>query len=155
MPSKIYISETDVGKGVFAKRPIKKGEMILRFRGELINSKQIKIREKSRQRNSLQIGNDKYIDLEKPGVLANHSCNPNAGIKEDKILVAIRNIKKDEEIRYDYSATMDEDDWTMKCRCHQKNCRKIVKDFKCLPKSTQKKYLRLNIAQRFIAEKYL
>jgi len=95
----------------------------------------------------LQIGYDKY--------LVNHSCNLNAGIKNNVILFAIKNIKKGEEIKFDYSTTVDEDDWTMKCECHQKNCRKIIKDFKYLPKNTQKKYLKLGIVQRFIAKKYL
>ena len=58
--------------------------------------------------------------------------------------------KKDEEIFYDYSTTMDEDSWTLQCKCGSQNCRKIVKDFKFLPQELQKKYLELNIVQNFI-----
>ena len=155
---KYYIAGTDVGVGVFAKIPIKKNEVILKFKGRKINSefteKRNKKVKKYRWGDFLQIGNNKYINIEKPGVLVNHSCNPNAGIKNDKILIAIKNIYIDEEIRYDYSTTMGEDDWTMKCRCHQKNCRKIIKDFKYLPKTAREKYLKLGIVQNFIARKF-
>ncbi len=152
MNNKIYIGDTDVGKGVFAKRLIKKGEKILKFTGRIVNAGQIN-KEKSRRGDPLQISDNKYIDLEEPGILANHSCNPNVGIKNDKILIALKNIKKGEEIRYDYSLTMDKSEWVMKCKCYQKNCRKIVKDFKYLPKQLQKKYLKLGIVQKFIASK--
>jgi len=43
----------------------------------------------------------------------NHSCDPNAGLQIDgqKVwLVAIKNITQGEEITWDYSTTMDEDD---------------------------------------------
>ncbi|MEK6807756.1 MAG: SET domain-containing protein-lysine N-methyltransferase [Nanoarchaeota archaeon] len=73
-----------------------------------------------------------YIYLENPGRLVNHSCNPNAGIKDDKLLIAIKNIRKNEQILSDYSTTMDEDYFTMQCECDEPNCRKIVKDFKYL-----------------------
>lgn len=152
---KYYIADTDVEKGVFAKRQIRKDEIILKFTGPIINSKQINDRHgKYRGGRPLQIEDNKYIGIEKPGVFINHSCNPNAGIKKNVNLIALKNIKKDDEIRFDYSTTMDEDSWTMKCKCHKKNCRKIIKDFKYLPKNTQGKYLKLGIVQRFIAKKY-
>jgi hypothetical protein len=151
---KYYIADTDIGRGVFAKRPIKNGEAILKFSGPIITTADKITEEKTLHGYPLQIRNNKYIDIKSPGVLVNHSCNPNAGIKNDKILIAIKNICIDEEIRYDYSTTMDEDDWTMKCKCHQKNCRKIVKDFKYLPKTMREKYLKLGIVQKFIARKY-
>ncbi len=150
---KIYIADTDVGLGVFAKKLIKKDEKILKFSGPIINCSQI-TGEKALHGYPIQIEDNKYIDTQKPGVLVNHSCNPNAGIKNDKILIAIKNIYIDEEIRFDYSTTMDEDDWTMKCKCRQKNCRKIIKDFKYLPKRTQEKYLKLCVVQNFVAQKY-
>ncbi len=151
----IYISDTDVGKGIFAKNLIKKNEVVLKFSGSTISSGQINDKQgKYREGRSVQIDANKYIGTERPGVFTNHSCNPNAGVKNDIILIAIRNIKRDEEIRFDYSTTMDEDQWTLKCKCGQKNCRKIIKDFKYLPKNTQKKYLKLDIVQKFIARKY-
>jgi hypothetical protein len=104
--------------------------------------------------NPLQIGPDRYIDLEEPGRIVNHSCNPNAGIRDDVQLIAIKDIQKDEEIRYDYSTTMDDGHWTLKCKCNEPNCRKVIKDFKHLPPDVQQKYITLGIVQKFIAEKY-
>ena len=155
---KFYIMETSLGKGIFAVRSIKRNEEILRFKGPIVTGKQgMKLdfeRFGKRLGNSLQIKKDRYIYLEDPGRLVNHSCKPNSGIKEDKTLVAIRNIKKGEEIRYDYSTTIDEDDWSMKCKCGEKNCRKIIKDFRYLPKKIREKYLKLGIVQKFISKKF-
>ncbi|PIY60340.1 hypothetical protein COY95_02285 [Candidatus Woesearchaeota archaeon CG_4_10_14_0_8_um_filter_47_5] len=153
-----YIDGTKVGRGLFAAREIKKGERILQFIGPLVTGSQEKELDMDKYGkllgNALQIGKDKYIYLEDPGRIVNHSCNPNAGIKNDVELIAIKAIKKGEEIRYDYSCTMDEDSWTMKCSCTGKNCRKTIKDFKYLPEETKIKYLMLGIVQTFIAKQY-
>ncbi|MFH1326911.1 MAG: SET domain-containing protein-lysine N-methyltransferase [archaeon] len=153
-----YIGQTNVGKGLFAKRLIRKGEKILKFSGKIVSGKEAEKLDLENyglsMGNPLQIGKDKYIYLEEPGRIINHSCNPNAGIVNDVYLVAIKNIKKGEEIRYDYSPAMDEDDWTMQCKCGEKNCRGVVKDFKYLPEKVQKKYLNLGVVQRFIAKKF-
>lgn len=102
----------------------------------------------------LQIGQELYIDPEDPGRRLNHSCAPNAGIMRDFDVVAIRDIKKSDEITIDYSTTMDEDIWVMECQCGGDNCRRTIKDFKCLPRDLQKKYLSLGVVQNFIANKY-
>ena len=61
--------------------------------------------------NALQIGVNRYLDLDEPGRLVNHSCDPNAAIREELLLVAIRDIQIGEEIRFDYSTTIS-DGWT-------------------------------------------
>lgn len=93
----------------------------------------------------IQVGKDKYLgpsgDYDD---FFNHSCNPNSGIKikgNRVILIAIKNIKKGKEITWDYSTTMDEDEWEMCCMCKIKNCRKIIRDFKYLPKKSNKNTL--------------
>ncbi len=83
----------------------------------------------------------------------NHSCNPNSGIKVTNrkvILIAIKNIQEGQEITFDYSTTMDEDDWEMDCNCGSQYCRKKIKDFKHLSKKIQEKYIRLGIVPKFI-----
>ena len=40
---------------------------------------------------------------------------------------------------------MNEDNWEMNCKCGSKNCRKIIKNFKYLPKKIQQKYIKLKI----------
>ena len=102
----------------------------------------------------MQIGINQYLDLEDPGRSINHSCNPNSGIRGNIFLVALRDIYPKEEIRFDYSTCIEEDSWTMRCRCKSSNCRKTIGDFSRLPEDLRKKYLHMNIVQEFIAERY-
>lgn len=69
----------------------------------------------------------------------NHSCEPNAGIKNNRHLVAMRPIKKGEEIVFDY-AMNNIDGWKMECECGSKNCRKVVLTFDALDNETKEKY---------------
>lgn len=102
--------------------------------------------------------------LEKPFILLNHSCEPNAFIRGKNELVALKDIRTDEEIAYDYSTSMWEDSEVMKklfgtgllemkCNCGSINCRKIIKQFYELANDVQKRYLELKIVQDFILEK--
>ena len=141
------------GRGLFATRNIRKGDHILTMSGPIISQEQVDIKPDKEQVNALQIDEERYIDLQEPGVLGNHSCNPNAGLQEDTKLIAIKDIALDEEITYDYSSTVD-GGWTMPCACGEKECRKKVKDFKLLPKEVQNNYLETGIVQKYIREKY-
>jgi SET domain-containing protein len=146
---KISIDECSFGKGVFASENINKGEAILRFMGKVITLDEA-LAKGEKEANPLQIDTTKYIDIGEPGVLVNHSCNPNAGIFKTNVLVALIDIYKGEEIFYDYSTTMSENLWTMECKCLSINCRKIIKDFHYLPANVKKKYLGLGTVQNFI-----
>jgi len=153
MSNKIYIGKTDVGKGLFAAKKIKKGELILTVTGPVIFHLTAK-KKGNKQADALQIDISKYMDLSEPSKFANHSCKPNSGLKKDVKLVALKNIAKNEEIRFDYSTTMYEGYWTMKCKCGSKNCRGKIEDFDFLPENLQELYLSKKIVQRFIAEQY-
>ena len=57
--------------------------------------------------------------------LINHSCNPNCEVfgKGLKIWVyAMKNIKKGDELSYDYGFSFDEDFKNYPCKCRSKNC---------------------------------
>lgn len=153
LSSNFYIAECSFGKGLFAKNLIKTGEEILRFKGRYIDFKQT-LAKGNKQGDALQIGNNLYIDVEEPGRFVNHSCNPNAGIQDNTVLIALQDIFKGEEIYFDYSNTMDEDHWTMHCKCGDENCRESIKDFKHLPSQLKEKYLDLKIVQECIAIQY-
>lgn len=149
----IYLGEGDLSHGVFAKRLIEPGEPILVFNGPIIGFQEA-VDKGERECWPLQIEKDQYIDLQEPGCYVNHSCNPNSGIWRDRILIAIREIRKDTEICYDYSTTVDEDHWSMDCRCNSHNCRHIISDFKYLDPILRAHYLSLGIAQKFISAQY-
>ncbi len=154
MPSEpVRISKSKYGKGVFATKNIKTGELICIMKGKKVSSKQLDI-ESARQRNVLvdpfQIDNDSYLLLKQPYLFINHSCEPNAGLKNSVYLTAIRNIKKGEEILYDYSTTWYEG---MECQCGSENCRKHISDYFTIPTSVRKKYKELGIIPKFISDK--
>lgn len=58
--------------------------------------------------------------------IPNHSCNPNIGFDGSICYIAIRDIKKNEEILLDY-AFMETEFQPFECKCGSNNCRKIVK----------------------------
>ena len=99
----------------------------------------------------LQIGEGIYIDMDKPYIYLNHSCNQNAGIKNTATLFAIKNIKKGEEITFDYSTTIDE---SLECKCGAKNCRGVAVDFFALPQKVQLYYYKQNALPNFIRKKF-
>jgi len=64
----------------------------------------------------------------------NHSCNPNSGIRDKVIIVAMRDIERGEEITLDYSITEADRTGKLKCKCGDQNCRKIIRSIQFLPK---------------------
>ena len=148
----VYVAQCQFGLGVFASQDFAPGDELLRFSGPVITFAETLSDEKG---NPLQIEDTRYIDLERPGVLVNHSCNPNAGVFEDFLLIALQTIKQDDEIRFDYSTTMWEDEWTMPCACGSTRCREVVRDFPELPPAIQAEYLRLRVVQGFIVRRLL
>ena len=58
----------------------------------------------------------------------NHSCDPNVAIVTKRKVIAIRDIKPDEELLMDYSFTEADKDWVLPGRCHcgARNCRKTI-----------------------------
>lgn len=147
-PFEVRASKT--GKGLFATQDLPVGTTILRMRGPRISyASVLRMR---RPDNAFQVGLDRYLDLQEPGVLANHSCNPNAGVTPSLTLVAIRRIRCGEEITYDYSACMDPDTvCDFRCRCGARSCRRIIRGFATLPKRRQSYLKRHGVVQRFLS----
>ena len=56
----------------------------------------------------------------------NHSCNPNVGFNGNYDFVAMRSIKKGEELCWDYSFDETNPKFKMKCSCGSNNCRGLV-----------------------------
>jgi len=141
-----------LGRGLFARRAFGPGDLILRLDGPRYGRSD-PIHATEAGANLLQTGRRTYILLHPPAVFVNHSCDPNAGVMDNRRLVAIRTIAPGEEITFDYSTTMDEDFWTLECRCGAANCRGRVTDFRELPASLRRRYLDLGVVPRFIASR--
>lgn len=160
----VIVKKTEIGEGVFANREFKKGENVFEFKGEVVKGDDIPEIINPEDDRFMQIGEDLYIGRSgNTDDLFNHSCNPNSGmffVKSEEgggkrtryFLRAIKNIKKDEEITWDYSTTMDEDGWEMDCLCGSKNCRHKIRDFKYLPKKVQDNYIRKGMVPSYIIE---
>lgn len=145
------VRECGLGRGLFADHSYKAGDEILRFEGPTIPA-HVVASMGDEECYMIQIGTDLYLEPQAPGRYTNHSCKPNAAIKDDYRLIALCDIAADEQICFDYSTTMSEDNWTMECRCGAPNCRGIVRDFGELPSELQRHYLDLNVVQSFIVE---
>jgi SET domain-containing protein len=152
--SQLSLMQTNHGGGVFANHEFQTGEIIIEFKGELFQREQIPEFKNLEDDRFLQINKGLYLgpsgDFDD---YINHSCNPNSGILilDGKVLlVAITPIGIGSEITFDYSTTMDEDEWEMDCSCGSKLCRGKVKDFKYLSKQTQIKYLRLGVVPAYL-----
>jgi len=145
-----YVAPCDVGRGLFASGPIAAGQQILTFEGPVRTLTDVRAMG-ALAANTLQVGVNRYLDLAEPGRLVNHSCVPNAGIRDDVNLVALRAIVPGEEIRFDYSTTIG-DLWTMACACRTTQCRGVVASFVTLPARVRADYVALGIVQRFLID---
>lgn len=86
------------GKGLFAKEDITKDQIIGHFKGKKTSKTSAYV---------LWIKSNLSIEVEGPLKYINHSKQPNACYYDDLTVVALKNIKKDEEITHDYG-----DDWS-------------------------------------------
>ena len=142
---KIEVKKTKYkGLGVFATKNIKKGEIISTFNGgKVLKAKRcnyLPIKPENIRDHTVQFGEEEYMYNSKTlAQLLNHSCNPNCGIKNLFDLVATKNIKKGEELNWDYEMTEDSD-WRLKCKCGSKSCRHIIGAHNLMPKNLKKKY---------------
>lgn len=142
------------GSGVFTNEEIKEGEQIYVLSGERCTLNEVLIRVKNGEEapsDPLGIDDEVYLDLEEFSRTFNHSCEPNAFIRGESELIALRDIKAGEEITYDYSTTMNDNVekinasglpvWTAQCNCGSKHCRGIIDQFKTLPKDRREYYV--------------
>lgn len=127
---KIYVkSSSQHGKGVFARSTILAGEAIITFSGPLL--RRAELRESDYH---LQVGEDLYLGASgSADDYVNHSCEPNAGFSGSLALVARRTIDPKEEITWDYSTAIDEEDFPgFRCCCGSPLCRGVVHSFRNL-----------------------
>src|SRR5688572_13333987 len=105
----VIIQDCEYGKGIFANRSFAVGELVFKFDGPKITPDEAG--NKEIERYVVQTGPDDYINTLPPGKYTNHSCDPNTGLRDPMTLVAIKPIKKGEQICFDYSTCMLENDW--------------------------------------------
>ena len=133
----IYVkASAQHGQGVFAAQDIPAGTVVVIFQGPLLCRAEI-----HPESYHLQIGEDLYLG---PSGAAddyvNHSCAPNAGFRDGLALSALRLIPVGEEITWDYSCAIDEEDFPgFACACGAPACRGIVRSFRHLDMATRER----------------
>lgn len=155
---KIEIKDTKkYGKGSFAGEDIAKGEVIKTLTGEIISLSECKRRVAAGEESiddPLQIDEEIFLDVDELSKTFNHSCDPNAGLRKTSELFALRDIKRGEEITFDYSTTVGPNItasmWAMVCHCNSENCRKEIGNILTLPPKTLEKYRNSGALQDYI-----
>ncbi len=119
-------------KGLYASKNIKTGEKIIEYIGRLISKKEAETNSKFDNKKDIYLFNiNEKWDLDgdyrwNTARLINHSCNPNCEVEGKGLklwIVAIKDIKKDEELSYDYGFSYSKEDLkNFVCRCGSKKC---------------------------------
>ena len=130
MPRRSFrIGRSITGLGLFAIRPIKKREKIAEYKGPRVNAEEAGRLERRGNRYLYEINKRITIDgtpRSNVARYANHSCNPNAETYTygGRVFIrALRKIKPDEEITYDYGN--DYLKWVIgRSRCQCRRCRR-------------------------------
>lgn len=139
----IIVRETDRGRGVFARRLIRRGDLVLRATGRIIAHQ---------TEHSVQIGWNSHLETDPPLRFVNHACEPNAGIRTNDLglpdLIAFQDIRAGEEITFDYAMTEythyrrenPELEFSLSCRCGSPNCRGKLGYYSELPADLKRAY---------------
>ena len=130
---KLYkIKKSKIDKnGLYANCDISRGTKIIEYKGKIISVKQSDSNPKYDNNKAIYLFNiNKRYDLDgdfkfNTARLINHSCDPNCEVFGSGLKVwvfAMKNIKKDEELSYDYGFSYDADYKNYPCKCKAKNC---------------------------------
>ncbi len=135
------------GFGIYAVRDIRAGEVV--FRGEerahrLVTMRHVEVNWPASQievfrRYALPTGGDvRILWDEDPNEWSpqNHSCEPNTAYRGLN-LIAVRDIRMDEELTLDYAACCDETMAAFQCQCGSANCRGSIEFVSALPQQFQ------------------
>ena len=127
---KIKKSRID-NRGLYAAKNIKKDTKVIEYKGKIITVKETETNPKFDNDKAIYLFNlNKKYDLDgdfkyNTARLINHSCDPNCevdGVGLKLWIYAIKDIKKNEELTYDYGFSFDKDYKDFPCRCGAKKC---------------------------------
>jgi len=128
--SSTRVGRSATGLGLFATKPIKRGDTIATYRGRRISTAEAERREARGARYMFTINSRWSIDGSPRWNLAryiNHSCRPNAnpvGRSGGIVIVASRRIEPGEEITFDYGQEYLDYFFKNDCRCAACRARK-------------------------------
>ncbi|TNN01866.1 hypothetical protein fugu_011248 [Takifugu bimaculatus] len=129
------------GRGLFCKKTIEAGEMVIEYSGNVIRSVLTDKREKYYDGKGIgcymfRIDDYEVVDATVHGNAArfiNHSCEPNCYSrvitvdgKKHIVIFASRRIYRGEELTYDYKFPIEDASSKLPCNCNSKKCRKFL-----------------------------
>lgn len=136
------------GRGLFAGRGFRRGELLLPLEGWLAHTADL-----DDDWFALQVGPDLWLCSlgQHLDDCINHSCQPNAGFTTgEAVLHALTDIGAGDEIGWDYSTSIAEHGWSLECCCAAPGCRGVVRAW---PELSPSERVRLRpIALRFLRE---
>lgn len=147
----LYITETCKGRGVLAGTAIPKGALVLRFEGPIYDRDTC-----PEFSEAIQVGENAWM-WSSGGLddLVNHSCDPNTGILQvaDRIyLLAIKDIRQDEELSFDYSTSMVDEPWELtRCLCGSDKCRGYAGNFLDMPLDAMQYYAKQGVLPKHVS----
>ena len=111
----VVVKDQYVGKGVICYRNFKKGDVIAKMTGDVVNE----IRQ-----HTLQIDGDRHLyDIYFSGYFL-HSCDPNVSLNmKNMTVVAVKDIDADSFLYMDYAETEDVLYAQFNCGCGTDKCR--------------------------------
>ncbi|CAF0872161.1 unnamed protein product [Didymodactylos carnosus] len=129
------------GLGLRSAMDLPKGAFLCEYVGEIITNDEFLNRMNSKYLNdqhhyTMKLSQNLVIDAYRMGNIArfaNHSCQPNCEFQKWTVdglqrmcMFTLRNIKKNEELTYDYNFQCFNEDNQQKCYCANEKCRKII-----------------------------
>ena len=130
--SKFYRKKSGINNwGLFAGQDFKKGDKVIEYKGKKYTHKQVEDDDRFDNSKAIYLFTlNKKIVLDgaiksNTAKYINHSCNPNCEvdiIKSKIWILAIQDIKRGDELSYDYGFGYDEDYKQFRCKCGSKNC---------------------------------
>ncbi|XP_028452773.1 histone-lysine N-methyltransferase 2B isoform X2 [Perca flavescens] len=136
----VYRSEIH-GRGLFCKRNIEAGEMVIEYAGTVIRAVLTDKREKYYDSKGIgcymfRIDDFDVVDATMQGNAArfiNHSCEPNCYSRvinvdggKHIVIFALRKIYRGEELTYDYKFPIEDENSKLRCNCGARRCRRFL-----------------------------
>jgi SET domain-containing protein len=119
------------GKGLFARRQIRKGEIVAIKGGHVYDARTLAQVKGRIAVSYIQIADRFFIgaltaaEVVRNKIFINHSCAPNLGIRGQITYVALRDIGASEELTYDWAMEEHGRARTL-CRCGARHCRRVL-----------------------------
>ncbi|KAF7651954.1 hypothetical protein LDENG_00103360 [Lucifuga dentata] len=129
------------GRGLFCKRNIEVGEMVIEYAGTVIRAVLTDKREKYYDSKGIgcymfRIDDFDVVDATMQGNAArfiNHSCEPNCYSRvinvdgrKHIVIFALRKIYRGEELTYDYKFPIEDESNKLQCNCGMRRCRRYL-----------------------------